>query len=155
MKPLTREEWREFNEATKCHICLKEFEDLNPKVRDHCPYTGSYREPAHRNCNLRYKIPSCIPIVLHNLSRYDAHLFIRELGKKFDKGKIDVIAENKEKYISFSVDVVVDESVDWGKVKEKKIKLRFIDSMRFMASTLDSLTNNLVKDGRKLSGFED
>ena len=27
--------------------------------------------------------------------------------------------------------------------------------MRFMASSLDSLTNNLVKDGRKLSGFED
>ena len=69
---------------------------------------------------------------------------------------ISVIAENKEMYISFKVDVVVDEYVDeLGKVKEKKIQLRFIDSIRFMASSLDSLTNNLVKDGRKLSGFED
>ena len=42
-----------------------------------------------------------------------------------------------------------------GKEKEKKIQLRFIDNMRFMASSLDSLMNNLVKDGRKLSGFED
>ena len=31
-----------------------------------------------------------------------------------------------------------------GKIKEKKIQLRFIDSMRFIASSLDSLTNNLV-----------
>ena len=30
-----------------------------------------------------------------------------------------------------------------GKIKEKKIQLRFIDIMRFMASSLDSLTNNL------------
>ena len=113
-------------------------------------------------CKLRYKIPSHIPIVFHNLSGYDAHLFIRELGKKFDKGKIGVIAENKEKYISFNVDVVVDEYVnELGKVKEKKIQLRFIDSFRFMVSSLDSLTNNLVKVvkivkvGRKLTGFKD
>ena len=112
MKPLTSAQWREFNRARKCHICLKEFQELNPKVRDHYHYTGSYRGPAHRNCNLRYKIPSFIPIVFHNLSGYDAHLFIRELGKKFDIGKIGVIAENKEKYISFNVDVVVNEHVD-------------------------------------------
>ena len=51
---------------------------------------------------------------------------------------------------------MVDEYVDdRGKVKEKKIQLRFIDSVRFMTSSLDSLTNNLVKVGRKLTGFED
>ena len=110
---------------------------------------------THSICNLRYKIPRHIPIVFYNLSRYDAHLFIRELGKKFDTGKIGVISENK-KYISLNVDVVVDWYEDeLGRIKEKKIQLRFIDSMRFMASSLDSLTNNLVKDGRKLIGFED
>ena len=125
MNRLTHEQWREFNRARECHICFKEFQELNPKVRDHCHYTGEYRGPAHRNCNLRYEIPSYIPIVVHNLSRYDAHLYIWELGKKFDKGKIGVIAENKEKYISFTVDVVVNEYVDeLGKVKEKKIQLK-------------------------------
>ena len=107
-------------------------------------------------CNLRYKILSYTPFVFHDLSRYDAHLFIRELGKKFDTGKIGVIAESKEKYISFNVDVVVDRYEDeLGKIKERKIQLRFIDSVRFMASSLDLLTNNLVEDGRKLIGFED
>ena len=82
-------------------------------------------------------------------------MFIRELGKKFNTSKIGVIAENKEKYISFNIDAVVDTYEVGDEVKEKKIQLRFIDSIRFMASSLDSLMNNLVKDGRKLSGFED
>ena len=110
MKPPTRKEWKEFNRARKCYMYFKEFqvkEKLYPKVRDHCHYSGWYRGPAHSNCNLRYKIRSYILIVFHNLSRYNAHLFIRELGKKFNTGKIGVIAEHK-KYISFSVDVATD-----------------------------------------------
>ena len=95
-------------------------------------------------------------MAFHNLSGYDALLFIREMGKTFDVGKIGLIAENKEKYISFNIDVVVySYTDDSGEVKEKKIRLRFTDSMRFMASILDSLTNNLVKDGRELTGFKD
>ena len=124
MKRLTREDGRKYNRATKCHICFKKFQELNPKVRDHCHYTGQYRGPAYRSCNLACKIPHYIPIVFHNLSGYDAHLFIRELGDTFNTGNIDVIAENKEKYISFTVDVVVDQYVDAsGEVKEKKIQL--------------------------------
>ena len=139
MKPLTREQWRKFNRAMNCHTCLKGFKEDSPKVRDHCHYTGSYRGPAHSICNLKYKIPHYIPIVFHNLSGYDTHLFFRELGRKLDTEKIGVIAENKEKYISFNVDVVVDTYEEFSEVKEKKIQLRFIDSTRFMANSLDSL----------------
>ena len=77
------------------------------KVRDHCHYTGKYRGPAHNSCNLKYKIPNFIPIVFHNLSKYDAHLFIKELGETFNKEDIGCIAENKEKYISFYVKIKV------------------------------------------------
>ena len=151
MKSLTSKKWRKFNRARKCHICFKEFEQDNPKVRDHCHYPGQYRGAAHRKCNLRYKIPSYILFVFHNLSGYDAHLIIRKLGKKFNTGEIGVIAENNEKYISFNFDVVVDWYEDeWGEIKEKKIQLRFIDSMRFMTSSLDSLVNNLVGVSRML-----
>ena len=69
MEPLTSQEWKVYNRATQCHICFKPFEELNPNVRDHCHYTSKYRGPAHRICNLRYKIPSHISIIFHNLSR--------------------------------------------------------------------------------------
>ena len=101
MTRLTDVQKREHEAAEKCHICLKEFNDpRNRKVRDHCHYTGLYRGVAHNNCNLKYQIPDYIPIVFHNLTGYDAHLFIKELGRRFNKNDIRVIAENKEKHIS-------------------------------------------------------
>ena len=45
--------------------------------------------------------------MFHNLSGYDAHLFIKELGRKFNKNNIGVIAKNKEKYINFNVKINV------------------------------------------------
>ena len=51
-------------------------------------------------CDLQYKIPSYIPILFHNLSGYDAHLFIKELAaSSTDRAKMGVIAKNKEDYI--------------------------------------------------------
>ena len=53
---------------------------------------------------------------------------------KFDSGAICVIAENKEKYISFNVSV--DEYKNpLGKVKQIKRQLQFINVVRFMASS--------------------
>ena len=119
MELLTSEEWKGYNQATKCHICFKPFEEINPKVRDHYHYNGKYRGPTHRNCSVSYTFPSHIPIIFHNLSGHDAHLFIWELGK--ETYKIGVISENKEQYISFTTNVMVDGNQDKGKTKEKKI----------------------------------
>ena len=84
MVPLTKSQLKEYKRATKCHICFKPFsekkrKEKKRKVRDHCHYSGLYREAAHSSCNLQYKIPNYIPVVFHNLAGYDAHLFIREL----------------------------------------------------------------------------
>ena len=115
---------REHEAAEKCHICLKEFNDpRNRKVRDHCHYTGLYRGTAHNNCNLKYKITDHIPIVFHNLSGYDAHFFIKELGKRFNKKDIGVIAENKEKYIIFSIKIDVKLAGVTVKIIKKCIKI--------------------------------
>ena len=84
--------------------------------------------------------------MFHNLSCYDTHLFIKELGKRFSKNDIGVIAENKEKYISFNAKINVKSARvrdKDGKKVHKNIKLRFIHSFRFVASCLDKLASNL------------
>ena len=113
-----------------------------------------YRGAAHFGCNLRYKIPRNIPVVFHNLAGFDAHLFIKELAK-YTKD-MGVIAKNTEDYISFSIKVEVDKYLDKnGEEKYKEIELKFIDSFKFMSSSLDSLVNNLAKGGHEFWGFEE
>ena len=145
-----------FGGARKCMLCNVEMDDFT-KVRDHCHITGEFRGAAHSLCNLRYKIPSFIPVVFHNLSGYDSHLFIKKLAGE-NREDISCIPMNEEKYISISRQVIVDE---WEKKEEetdkvKKIKvtrdLRFIDSLRFMPSSLDALSKNLSKEQCKNVG---
>ena len=84
--------------------------------------------------------------MFHNLSGYDADLFIKELGKKFNKDDIGVTAENKEKYTSFNVKINLQlagmSDKDCMEVR-KIVHHRFIDSCRFMASSLNKLASNL------------
>ena len=91
--------------------------------------------------------------MFHNLSGYNVHLFIKELGK--DLRDMEVIVNDKEDYISFSIRIPVNKYIDDSQEKDKLIELRFIDSFKFMASSLDSLTKNLVSGGKRLFGFED
>ena len=56
--------------------------------------------------------------MFHNLSGYDAHLFIRELGAH--TSEMGVIMKNKEDYISFSIKVPVEKYIDKeGNEKDK------------------------------------
>ena len=76
-----KEEEERYNEETRCWICKEEFDDKDKnkeKVKDHCHYTGRYRGAAHNECNLNYRKPNFTPVVFHNLSGYDSHLFIKK-----------------------------------------------------------------------------
>ncbi|CAB4008822.1 uncharacterized transposon-derived, partial [Paramuricea clavata] len=80
--------------------------------------------------------PKFVPVLFHNLEGYDAHLFIKNLGVNIPK--------TEEKYISFTKEVVVDKFKGKdGKEKNIKRELRFLDSFKFMASSLDKLTKGL------------
>ena len=142
MIPLTTKEEIYHNKQKICYICIKEFDNNDKKqqkVRDHCHYTGKYRGGAHNICNLRYNVPKEIPVVFHNGSAYDYHFIIKELVKEID-GNFKCLGENTEKYITFSVSVK-------KKIKNKDIeityKIKFIDSYRFMSSSLSKLVDNL------------
>ena len=76
----------------------------NKKVKDHCHFTGKYREAAYNKCNMNYKIPKDIPIIFHNDSTYDYHLIIKLLVKEF-KGEFECLGEKTEKYITFSISI--------------------------------------------------
>ena len=38
------------------------------KVKDHCHYAGKFRGAAYNKCNLNYKFPKDIPIIIHSAS---------------------------------------------------------------------------------------
>ena len=145
MIPLTYEKNKFYKEQKTCHICQGKFcmdkNDENyknrKKVKDHCHYTGKFRGAAHSKCNLNYKVPKDIPIIIHNAS-YDTHFIINQLAEEF-KGELNCIGENMEKYITFSVPIKkkCDDS------KTITYKLRFIDSFRFMPTSLSELVDNM------------
>ena len=102
-------------------------------------YTGKYRGAAHNICNLRYKVPKEIPVVFHNGSTYDYHFIIKELAKEFE-GNFECLGESTEKYITFSV--LIKKKIE-NKDLQITYKIKFIDSYRFMSSSLSKLVDNL------------
>ena len=95
------------------------------KVRDYCYFTGQYRVSAHRICKLNES-----------------------------EGQFECLGENAENYKIFSV--LIEKEV--AKVDKSEIeniitiayKIKFIDSARFVASSLSNLVNNLGERIHKL-----
>ena len=141
MIPLTNEENKSYERQKVCYICKKEFRydeneksefKLYHKVRDHCYYTGKYRGAAHSICKLKYEVPKEISVVI------DSHFIIKQLAEELRR-QFECIGENAEKYITFSVPI--KKGHDNGKTST--CKLKFIDSFRFMLTSLSHLVDNL------------
>src|SRR5687767_8561976 len=87
----------------------------NGKVKDHCYITGKYRGPAHNDCNVQLQIKTGqmhIPVIFCNLSGYDSHIIMKGIGAMECPDDIEPILYNGS--------------------------LRFLDSMQFMKSGLES-----------------
>ncbi|KAF0752140.1 Uncharacterized protein FWK35_00011968 [Aphis craccivora] len=100
------------------------------KLRDHNHLTGKFRQILCSKCNLELQQTKFVPVFFHNLSNYDSHFIITELG--FDTPSISVIPNSEEKFISFTKHI------------SSKFTIRFIDTFRFMALSLSSLVENLI-----------
>lgn len=128
---ITSEEQASFENATLCHVCDKELH--NDRVRDHCHLTGKYRGPAHNKCNLKHSFKNFkIPCFFHNFKGYDAQLVLNGINK-FSKDKVNCIAQNTEKFITFTLNN----------------KITFKDSLAFLSSSLDKLAKNLDENSFK------
>ena len=138
---MTESDWDDFLNATNCHICGGPIGSEDLRVRDHMhiglnSQGSNYRGLSHPMCNVKFKLSKRIPVVLHNLKNYDAHLIMEGIGK-LGKDNIKCIPQNSERYISFSL----------GR------HLTFIDSFQFLSSSLAKLVDNLSKEGAEKFTF--
>ena len=121
---LTKQDNEDFENSIKCWICDNDYIDNDVKIRDHCHITRKYRGSAQRDCNLNVKLNNKILVVLHKFKNHDSHLIMQKQGKL--NLKVNVIPNGLEKYISFTINN----------------KLSFIDSFKFLSSSLDILVKN-------------
>ena len=119
---MTKEDEKDFYNATNCSICGGKFFSWKDKVRDHCHRTGKYRGAAHNSCNINYYSNRFLPVVFHNLRGYDSHLIIKKAFEVVkDKENIDAIPNSGEKFMTFTIG-----------------NLKFIDSLQFLAGSLEN-----------------
>ena len=134
MKDLTLEQQVKHDAAKVCVSCNCEFtDDIQRKTRHHCHVTGKYIAAICQVCNLQLKYRKSkdyffIPCFFHNNSAYDSHVIIKHLHSK--NAKITVIPNNTEKFIGFQIN-----------------GMRYLDSFKFLPSSLDNLVQNLHNDG--------
>ena len=71
-----------------------------------------------KSATLNTRFQRFFPVVFHNLSGYDSHLFIKTFGNS--EGDISCIPNNEENYMSFTKQVIVDK---FGNKEERKVNI--------------------------------
>ena len=73
-------------------------------------------------------------------------MIIRELAEEFE-GEFECLGENTEKYITFSLlikkEITKKDKDGNDKIAKISYKIKFIDSFRFMSTSLSNLVDNL------------
>ena len=76
---MTQKDEEDYRNINVCRFCEKNIE--SDKVRDHYHLTGKYRGPAHIECNINVAQDQSnfIPLLFHNFSIDDCHLFFQKV----------------------------------------------------------------------------
>ena len=92
-------------------------------------------------------------IVFHNGSNYDYHFITKVLANEFE-GQVECLGENTGKHNPFSVPIKKEVKNIYNDGNESVVtisyKIKFIDSARFMASSLLNLIDNLAEGIHKI-----
>ena len=106
-------------------------------ISKHCYFTGKYKGATHNTCNLRFNVSKEIPVLFHNSSSYDYHFIIKALANKFER-QLEWRKYSKVQKCFHSNWKEVTKTNKDGKESVVAIfyKIKFIDSARFMATSL-------------------
>ncbi|KYN15203.1 hypothetical protein ALC57_12578, partial [Trachymyrmex cornetzi] len=140
MADFTFDDWEKFNSVSHCHVCEKPF---TPDDTRSLPSHRAIQRPRALKLQSklqRFALHTCSPSYI--IIYYPVTTFILLSRKLQPRMKdVDLLPVTKEKYISFT------KHVDSTKIDQKNcVQLRFIDSYRFLASSLDKLSSFLNND---------
>lgn len=115
-----------------CHICEKPLE--NDYVLDHDHTNGFLRGFAHSHCNVNFRLPNFVPVIMNNFSKYNSSFILQYFFKTYDEKKIINIIpcnENTNKCMALSYRIFGG------------MRVKFIDQCRFveLPATDDFLSN--------------
>ena len=134
--------------ATHCWICETTFSADNEKSWITVIFQVSFLAGLTQSAaySAEHKASS-VPIIAHNLSGYDLHHVVKSLHHCNPNKNFSIIPQADENYITFSFKVWLKDIVN----KNQNVipiyeELRFINSFRFMQSSLDRLVQSLPED---------
>ena len=81
------------------------------------------------------------------MASYDAHSIIKDIANSF-AGRVDLLPIMKENYISFTKRVKDIVKFKW---EMDCVKLRFVDSFKFLNTSLEKLVSYLDKSKLKIT----
>ena len=111
---------------------------------DHNHFDGSFLGWAHIRCNFLRRILQFTPIFTHKLQNYDFHHVLKSLQDTNTRNTFSVIPLNDQNFISRPMKVWIRSYTnEKGNVRNVYEKIRFVDSFKFLNSSLDELARNL------------
>ena len=124
-----------FRRRQECFFCHKTFFPGDTIVRHHNhspPF--EFQGLAHQSpCNIKAQVPKNeLIVIFHNLKGYDSKLLLEAVSKDVIDD-IEIIPSSSEKFLSIIV-------------RANGQKLKFIDSLMFLNSSLEKLVNEMDKD---------
>jgi hypothetical protein len=129
MIDLTPLQIEDFERTDTCYLCHQTLYKFN-KAHDHDHVLGAYLGAAHKKCNLNRKQCKHLPVLFHNLRKYDMHFILKYASGVMGDWELSPIAQNAETFLALTCRLP-------GKTASQ---IRFLDSLQFLQSSLDNLT---------------